>query len=242
MNQFAKLLLQSGQTSISNYLLKNYTKLGMNSDELVMYLQIKRNIDMGNYLPDIQIIINSTGFSKNKAYEILHELIQKKIMRIKTLKNKNGHSFDVYDFELMYEKLSQLNNSSDDLIHKDKVAENVNKENNMTATERKNVFKQIESEFGRPLSPMELEEISDWIDKDKYNTKLISLALREAVLNQVYSLKYIDRILINWNKSNIRTPADVENMRNKRENQNKSKNKKSNNNKDFKIPIIKLDK
>lgn len=242
MDRFAKLLLQSGQTSISNYLLKNYTKLGMNSDELIMYLQIKRNIDMGNYLPDIEIIINATGFSKNKAYEILHELIQKKIMRIKTLKNKNGHSFDVYDFELMYDKLSQLNDVSDDINHKDKVAENINKENNMTATERKNVFKQIESEFGRPLSPMELEEISAWIDKDKYDTKLISLALREAVLNQVYSLKYIDRILINWNKSNIRTPADVENMRNKRESHNKSRNKKSNNNDDFKIPIIKLDK
>ncbi|TPR13950.1 DnaD domain-containing protein [Apilactobacillus timberlakei] len=242
MDRFAKLLLQSGQTSISNYLLKNYTKLGMNSDEIIMYLQIKRNIDMGNYLPDIEIIINATGFSKNKAYEILHELIQKKIMRIKTLKNKNGNSFDVYDFELMYDKLSQLNDVSDDINHKDKVAENTNKENNMTATERKNVFKQIESEFGRPLSPIELEEISAWIDKDKYDTKLISLALREAVLNQVYSLKYIDRILINWNKSNIRTPADVENMRNKRESHNKLNNKKSNNNDDFKIPIIKLDK
>lgn len=242
MDRFAKLLLQSGQTSISNYLLKNYTKLGMNSDELIMYLQIKRNIDMGNYLPDIEIIINATGFSKNKAYEILHELIKKKIMRIKTLKNKNGHSFDVYDFELMYDKLSQLSDVSDDINHKDKVAENTNKENNMTATERKNVFKQIESEFGRPLSPIELEEISAWIDKDKYDTKLISLALREAVLNQVYSLKYIDRILINWNKSNIRTPADVENMRNKRESHNKSKNNKSQSNNDFKIPIIKLDK
>ncbi|TPR16796.1 DnaD domain-containing protein [Apilactobacillus timberlakei] len=242
MDRFAKLLLQSGQTSISNYLLKNYTKLGMNSDEIIMYLQIKRNIDMGNYLPDIEIIINATGFSKNKAYEILHELIQKKIMRIKTLKNKNGNSFDVYDFELMYDKLSQLNDVSDDINHKDKVAENTNKENNMTATERKNVFKQIESEFGRPLSPIELEEISAWIDKDKYDTKLISLALREAVLNQVYSLKYIDRILVNWNKSNIRTPADVENMRNKRESHNKLNNKKSNNNDDFKIPIIKLDK
>lgn len=242
MDRFAKLLLQSGQTSISNYLLKNYTKLGMTGDELIMYLQIKRNIDMGNYLPDIEIIINATGFSKNKAYEILHELIQKKIMRIKTLKNKNGHSFDVYDFDLMYNKLSQLNDVSDDINHKDKVAENINKENNMTATERKNVFKQIESEFGRPLSPMELEEISAWIDKDKYDTKLISLALREAVLNQVYSLKYIDRILINWNKSNIRTPADVENMRNKRESHNKSRNKKLNNNDNFKIPIIKLDK
>ncbi|UQS85360.1 DnaD domain protein [Apilactobacillus apisilvae] len=242
MDQFAKLILQSGQTSISNYLLKNYVHLGMNSDELIMYLQIKRNIDMGNYLPNIDIITNSTGFSKNKAYEILHELIQKKIMKIKTLKNKKGHSFDVYDFSLMYEKLSTLNNQSIESVSNENVQKNNDKP--MTAADRSNVFKQIESEFGRPLSPIELEEITDWIDKDKYDLKLISLALREAVLNQVYSLKYIDRILMNWYKSNIRTPADVENMKNKRESNinNKNKSKVNNKNNDFKIPIIKLDK
>ena len=50
MDKFAKTILQSGQTTISNYLLKNYPKLGITSDQLVIYLQIKRNIDIGNYV------------------------------------------------------------------------------------------------------------------------------------------------------------------------------------------------
>lgn len=49
-----------------------------------------------------------------------------------------------------------------------------------------------------------------WLDEDKYPLELIEMALREAVLNQVYSLKYVDRILLNWEKKNIRSKAQVE--------------------------------
>ncbi len=36
--------------------------------------------------------------------------------------------------------------------------------------------------------------IGQWLNTDHYSPELIRLALREAVLNQAYSLKYIDRI------------------------------------------------
>ena len=39
--------------------------------------------------------------------------------------------------------------------------------------------------------------------------ELIRLALREAVLNQAYSLKYIDRILLAWERKNITTKEQV---------------------------------
>ena len=38
--------------------------------------------------------------------------------------------------------------------------------------------------------------IGQWLNTDHYSPELIRLALREAVLNQAYSLKYIDRILL----------------------------------------------
>src|SRR5699024_10925191 len=68
----------------------------------------------------------------------------------------------------------------------------------------------LESEFGRPLSPIEIETLVAWIENDKYSPELIQLALREAVLSQAYNFKYIDRILLNWEKKNIRTKEQVE--------------------------------
>ena len=75
---------------------------------------------------------------------------------------------------------------------------------------RQTVFKSIETEFGRALSPMEMESISKWFDEDHYDPEIIELALREAVLRQVYNLTYMDRILLNWHKRNLTTAAQVE--------------------------------
>ena len=244
MDKFAKTILQSGQTTISNYLLKNYPKLGMNSEQLVIYLQIKRNIDIGNYFPDINEITNATGFSNAKAYQVLHELVEKKLMRIKTLSNSKGQAFDVYDFSLMYEKLSELDQETSEDETSNEVFEGNMPSNEVTESDRKKVFNSIESEFGRPLSPIEIETINQWINDDEYDPQMIKLALRESVLNQVYSLKYMDRILVNWEKANIKTPADVErNRRNHEQKFNKSakfSDKGTQNKPD--IPLFKIDK
>ncbi|MEO2820231.1 DnaD domain protein, partial [Lacticaseibacillus rhamnosus] len=36
------------------------------------------------------------------------------------------------------------------------------------------------------------------------------LALREAVLNAAYSLKYMDRILLNWERRHLKTAQQVQ--------------------------------
>ncbi|MGI6686184.1 MAG: DnaD domain-containing protein [Bacillota bacterium] len=65
----------------------------------------------------------------------------------------------------------------------------------------------VEKEFGRPLSPMELEQIAEW--EKKYVPDLILEALKIAVLKGVFRLKYIDAILLDWEKANLRTRQDV---------------------------------
>lgn len=68
-----------------------------------------------------------------------------------------------------------------------------------------NVFKEIEKNFGRPLSPIEMETISQWQQQDKYPDDLIFMSLQEAVLNQAFSLKYMDRILLSWERKGIKS-------------------------------------
>lgn len=67
----------------------------------------------------------------------------------------------------------------------------------------RSLYQMFESEFGRPLSAIEYQRISQWLEEDKYQPDLIQFALREAVLNQAYSLNYIDRILLSWERKNI---------------------------------------
>ena len=65
----------------------------------------------------------------------------------------------------------------------------------------KNKIRQIqhafENEFGRALTPFEIDTIRDWIESG-FTIDLVKSALGEAVRNKVRSIKYVDRILLNY--------------------------------------------
>lgn len=202
MDLFANKLISDGNTSVSNLLLRHYRELGMSNTEFLLYLQIKSFSDQGNAFPSAHSIATSLGLADNQIYQELHNMIAKHLMQIDTVQNQGGLAQDSYDFTQLYEKLAQSVLNSE--------TKQVQTQN---GSDREAIFNQIEKEFGRPLSPIELEMISGWLDKDHYSAQLIQLALKEAVLSQVYNLKYIDRILIAWEKKNLKTPEQVQNDR-----------------------------
>ncbi|WP_341778242.1 DnaD domain-containing protein [Levilactobacillus sp. HBUAS70063] len=199
MEDFTQRYVQAGQTSIANYLLDHFREVGMTTDQLLVFLQLRRYMDRGQKMPEAEDIADHLGWDKQRVYQILHELIANKLMTITSVPDAQGQKQDAYDFRLLLEKLSQL--AVQTTKQEVKQAE---------TTDRATVFNQIETEFGRPLSPLEMESINQWLDDDHYRPELIQLALKEAVLSQAYSLKYMDRILLNWEKKNLKTAAQVQ--------------------------------
>ena len=74
----------------------------------------------------------------------------------------------------------------------------------------------FEKEFGRTLSPVEYETISKWIESN-IPLELIEAALKEAILSGVNSIRYIDKILFEWNKKGYKTSSDIINKNKKDE-------------------------
>ncbi len=64
----------------------------------------------------------------------------------------------------------------------------------------------LEKEFGRFTTPLEKEKIKTWT----YPVELIKLAIAESVTNGVFYINYIDRIIYNWQKANVRTLQEAE--------------------------------
>ena len=87
----------------------------------------------------------------------------------------------------------------------------------------KNIFEVFEKEFGRTLSPMEYEIINGWLS-NQLSEELILGALKEATYNGVSSLRYIDRILLEWSKKGFKNMNDVNNFLEKKDNQNNARN------------------
>lgn len=192
-------ILNSGNTTINNLIIKNFSKLDLTTDELLIYLNLRMYQERGVLFPETNDLIINTGFSQDKVYQLVQSLVDKKIIKIISQSNQNDKLSDYYDLTPIFSKL--INESK-----KDKQQTNSQK-NLVNAAD---IFQKIEVEFGRPLSPIEQQTINEWITKDHYSPEIISLALKEAVLNQAYSLKYMDRILINWEKRNIKTPEQLQ--------------------------------
>lgn len=190
--------LKYGDTTISNLLLAHYRQLGLSHEQLILIIQLKSLLDSGSDFPDIEIIAGRMQLPTAKVFNAIHDLIQQKYLSIQTSIDKDGKTNDSYQLDLLWERLATLLDQEDRSV-KIKTEQFSEKE----------LFNRFESEFGRPLSPMEMQTIGMWLDDDKYAIELIEMALREAVLSQVYNLKYVDRILLNWEKKNIKTKAQV---------------------------------
>ena len=156
-------------------------------------------------------IINSLEQKKfiNIEYEYKGKEIKKRIIRIsKSLYNEVFNKLnrclenddEVFNkLKGVFNKLNggYLENYKDNNI----LYNNIN--NNITTNSSNNnetIFDFIEKNFGRTLSPVEYEIIETWEDND-----LTRHAIKEAILNGKYNLKYINAILHSYSKNGIKT-------------------------------------
>ncbi|WP_047985285.1 DnaD domain-containing protein [Ornithinibacillus californiensis] len=176
----------NNQITIPNKLLLNYKALGLNETELIVVLQIYRSTLHGNYFPTIQELTEILTIEENDCSKILRKLIQRNLMKIERTENSQQQLSEVYSLEPLWEKLFQP-------VMEEKPE----------SSEDGSLFILFEQEFGRPLSPFEIETINVWLDEDELSPALIKAALRESVLMSKLNFKYIDRILREWKKKGI---------------------------------------
>ncbi len=225
MDDATVFILRKGQTSISNLLLENYTDLGLNDGEFLLLLMLMK-FDQQKEDVDLEALSKIMGKTDAEIGTLLNNLIVKKVVDLRTVIDASGKQRDCYDLSFLYEKLVQI--VKNQLQTRNQKQENATKEQ---------VFDSFQKEFGRPLSSIELEEIRRWMEEDGYSPEIILLALKEAVLSQAYNFKYIDRILISWEKQNVHSAMDVQRVKNQFEEKKTNQNKKKGNANRPKIPL-----
>ncbi|MBB5173588.1 DnaD domain-containing protein [Texcoconibacillus texcoconensis] len=185
--------IQEGTVSLPARLLKTYRTLGIDERELVLIIHIYSFLDEGVTFPTPDVLSERMTVDAMTCSSLLRSLVQKGVLEIKE-NNSEGIIEEAYSLDPLYEKMAQ---------HMLQEAE-VEKET-AESTEEGEIFQTFEQEFSRPLSPMELEMLSMWIDDDGHSPDIIRAALREAVVSGKLNFRYIDRILFEWKKNGVRT-------------------------------------
>ena len=85
-----------------------------------------------------------------------------------------------------------------------------------------NIFSTIEKNFGRTIAPLECDVIKSWVDNN-ISEELIVYATQIAVCNNACSVKYIDRILEDWQRKRITTLEQAKKANEKFKNKKESK-------------------
>ncbi len=175
---------------VPRYLFNNYKRLNMTEEEFVILIYL---LDLGyEFMYNPLSISEELHIDKFKAMELINSLVEKKIISFEVKKNSQNQKEEYISLELLYSKLFNL------LIER--------KEE--TNIDNADIFSVFEAEFGRTLSPMEMEIIKGWVNSN-FSYELMLEALKEATYNGVNSLRYIDKILYEWKKKGLVTKEDI---------------------------------
>lgn len=196
-----------GFTTLQNGLLAYYPQLNISDAQLILIIQLEAFMQKGDSFPANDKIAANTNLSEGEVASLIQELIDQKLIAIRQTRDDKGLIANEYSLNGLYQKLDHFL-TKHVLIKKGKAGKS-QVSDNLANNPLNRIARQFEIEFGRYLSPIEREEIASWLNVDHYAPEIIELALREAVLSQAYSFKYVDRILLNWQRHNLKTSEQV---------------------------------
>ncbi len=181
-------ILSTKQIVIPSSLLIYAQKLNISSDDILLLSYL---MGFGK-----EIVFDVSKFSKDLSWSIdtlmniVSKLCENNLIMMIVKKDKNLMK-EYLSIEPIYQKIiSFIIDEQEQVDYSDEI------------------YTIIEKEFARPLSPIEYETIKHWKDS-KIEDSLIKEALKEAVLNGVLNLRYIEKILSDWKKKGYKKVSDI---------------------------------
>ncbi len=193
--------IERGSVNISQLFFQFYKELQISDTEAMLIMHLNAFHEEGNEFPTPIIIAERMNMTQDSISSSMQRLMQKGLLEIHQKLDENGVLYEVMTLVPLWNRLLDC-----------AVKKHEESKEETTKLKEGQLFQLFEQEFGRFLSPMETEMISMWLDQDRHSPEVIRKALMEAVLSQKLSLRYIDRILFEWKKNNVKTPEDAEKL------------------------------
>lgn len=197
-NSLMLKMIKDNLINVKDYLINNYKRMGLNEQEAMMLIHIYNISQLGEDFLSIYQLQDKMALEFVECSNLVYQLVQKNLLAFEMEIDEKGKQKEKFTLEPLF-----------NAIIKDILTENINiitkEQDHMISS----IIAFLEQEFGRTLSPFEIEMLRTWFEQDNYDVEIIKLAIKEALLAGAYNLKYIDRILINWKQRNLKTKEEV---------------------------------
>ena len=166
-------------------LMEFYKNLSLNEHDLAVIFMVKHLLEQNNSLITADLLAIKMKLSTSEIDAILVSLMKKGYLAYKQSSKGLITSLDPLE-----EKLSNM--------YQLEIAKDTSKRFNEESLKAlKNIYQIFEKQLSRTLSPVELSLIDEWINNGIAEEECIS-ALNEAIKQNKYSLKAVDKILMQW--------------------------------------------
>ena len=187
MNQAVYSTLKQKDFIVKNFLFKVATELGLSANELILLIYF---VNQETPMFDVDKISTQTYLTIDDAIEAYTRLLGINLITVDTSKDDDGKLIEVINLDNIFKSVST------------EIVSNIKEESTS------DIYEKFESEFGRTLSRMEYEIINNWLDSG-ISTEIIEEALKEAVMSDIKTFKYVRAILNSWKEKGFKTRNDV---------------------------------
>ena len=168
-------------------LLENYKKLKISENQLAIIFMIDHLVSQGNPFVTADLLSLKMSLDIKEIDSLLADLLTRGFMEYVTMNGKTVTSLNPLK-EILYREFQISISKEAEVKGNAKISEELN-----------NIFKVFEQELGRPLSPLEISRIREWVALG-YSDEIIINALKEALSQGKKSLRSVDKILLSWAK------------------------------------------
>lgn len=186
-------LWKNNVLDFNTLLLTNYSELELNEQEYVFLVLLARLLQTKPGDWTFADISTHMTIDDANCSLLFISLVERQYISVTSKTDACGKRFEEYSILPLFERIEKHLKQ---------------KKNQSQSTQREEIFKMLEQEFGI-LSPLDIETIHLWMTEDNFNADLIKLAIQEMNSYQIKSIRYIDKILLEWKKKNITTVEEA---------------------------------
>lgn len=181
--------MKNGALDFKYLLLDNYKKYKINETTLATIFVIDHLLEQGNNFITAELLSLKMSLEVKEIDKILAGLITKGFLEYRVLKSETICSLNPLK-ERLYKDFENFVSIEDATSDNKELIDNVNF-----------AISEIEKLFRRTLSPVEIDQVKEWILQG-YRSETIVEACKESISKNKKTIRSMDKILTTWQSRN----------------------------------------
>jgi len=180
-----KSLIRKNIVDFSELVLNNYYKIGLDETDAIIIIKLNYLLNRNITFIHPKKLSDMLSISSSTTSKRLNNLMEAGYIKMELISNGNGKETESFNLDTVIERIIKAD-------FEEKMQESTDDQTNIESK----LVHLFETEFRKPLSVLDIQTITKWLNDDNYHYEEIKNALFEASKARKLSIKYVDGILL----------------------------------------------